>query len=534
VERKAERLTQSLDEAKYWYWLGPLCFMLVLGVYFVARYSGNWAEADSATFAKLNRNFVETGQLVPALGPVYPNGYAFQSVTAFIVALTGLDVTVLQQVLYPLLAFIVVLPAWVLYRELTESNLGATLATILLVTQPEFLFVILRSSHEKFTRTLMLLCLFLLVRSFKLRDRPWALAAHIVAFYLLTFAFIASNNLIAHSFIVAVIIALVLGRIMDRRNPNRQKTDRGVVNRLPYVAAVSLAIVYIFTFYAYPPAQHDLLVLENVGQRIAALFLDVQTTGGQGATNAYTQVQSGWINLSAYFLVSIANWIVLAVSFVLWVRQGVRWLWQRELPHSQAAQLLWLFYAAFAAQGVLSMVSDASGALGSNLQHRLFPSFSIIAVAVVGEALARWRPRKRFAPMLRYGLAACIFGIAILSIFKATNEPLVSNKWTFYQPAEIAALDWGNAHLKGSPIWTEFDERLVVAFDTVRGDLANGNQFQGYGAQTATRNRVVTTITRLRSSRLGAVLPLPPDALLVYDNGDAQFYHLRPETPYQP
>lgn len=516
----------------YMLWLSPLLYMVVVGLYFLARYSGYWAEADSATFTKIIRAFSAQEKLIPAWGPTYPNGYSFQAISSFIIAVTGLDVVTLQQLVYPLVAALVVLPAWILFRELTGTSSGAAITTILLFTQPEFLFVVLRSSHEKFTRSLLLLSLFFLTRSLKLHDQPRLAAPYVVLFYLCVLTFITSNNLLAHSFVFAVVIALVLGRLLGRRlGFHKQETGR-MLERLQSVTLLSLGLVYLVTFYVYPPAQHDLLVLEGIWERIAALFLDVQRTGGEGSTNAYAAVQVGWLNLYVYFLVSIANWIVLAASFAIWAYQGLLWLLQRTAPETESDQLLWLLYAAFAAQGALSAVSDASGALGSNLQHRLFPSFSIVAVAVVGKALARWRPR-RFMPAIRMGLAVGLFWIAILSVFKATNEPMLSNKWTFYRPAELTAIEWTDSHLKGAEIWTEYDERLTVANDNARGESANQNQFQGYGVQPTTRNMLLTTITRLRSSRLSRPLPVPPDALRVYDNGEAELYHLRPETPYQ-
>ena len=530
-----------------WLWLSPLLFMALTGSYLIARYNGQWAEADSATFTKIIRAFTEDGGLAPEFGPVYPNGYLFQAISSFILGLTGIDVVTLQQVLYPLLSLLIVLPAWVLYRELTESALGATLATVLLCSQPELLFMILRSSHEKFTRILMLLCLYILVRSFRHRDQPWQLAAHVGLFYLLFFSLAGSNNLIAHSFIFAIVIAILLGRLLERRTNNELDREAGVFSRFLYIVLIALALVYLFIFYVYPPAQHDLLVLESVTDRIIALLVDMRITGGSGATNAYLQVQNGWVSLPVYLLVSIANWIILGISFAIVCYQGVRWLGWGDAPKTLQARLLWLFYVAFSVQGVLSILSDASGALGSNLQHRLFPSFSIMAVAVVGGALSRWSPPSQalwprsqalwlsgLTGLIRFAVAASISVIAILSILKATNEPLVSNKWTFYRPAEMAALVWTDAHLVGSPVWTEFDERLVVAYDMAKGDSDHGNLFQGYGARTTTRTRVVTEVARLRADRLDLTLPLPPDAFRVYDNGAAEVYHLRPETPYQP
>jgi hypothetical protein len=511
-----------------WLWLGPLLYMTIISMYFIGRFGGRWAEADSAVFTNLIRVVIQEGRLIPANGEVYPNGYAYQAITAYIVALTGLDLGTLQQLVYPLVAPLVILPAWVLYRELTGSARGATLTTMLLFTQPEFLFVILRSSHEKFTRTFMLLCLFWLVRSLKLYDRPWSFALHVGLFYLTAYAFIAGNNLLAHSFIFAIAIALILGRVLERRNPHLRQQNARVLQRLPYAILICIGLVYIFTFYIYPPAQHDLVVLQSIWDRSAALVLDVD----HQRTNAYAAVAAGWIGLPVYFLLSIANWIILAASLAIWAWQGLQWLWRGAKPRMPMAWLVWLFYAAFAAQGALSVVADASGSLTSNLQHRIFPSFAIIAVAVVGSALAQWRPR-RFTALGRAGLSAGIACIAILSVLKATNEPVLSNKWTFYRADELLAVEWSDMHLQDRDIWTEFDERLSVAFSTVHGISANQNRLVGDRLRATTHDLIVTEVTRLRSSRMGRPLPLPPDAFRVYDDGTAQVYHLRPQTPYQ-
>jgi hypothetical protein len=499
--------------------------MAAVSLYFVGRYQGRWAEADSATFAELIRSFVHENRLAPANVEVYPNGFAFQAISAFIISLSGLDVGTLQQLVYPLIATLLVLPAWALYRELTGSARGATLASMLLFTQPEFLFVILRSSHEKFTRTFLLICLFLLARSFRHREQPWMFAIYVGLFYLTAFAFITSNNLLAHSFIFAVASALLLG--WGLRRVSARRASDPVLRRLAYATIVCLGFAYIFTFYAYPPAQNNFFVLRNIWDRVAALLLDVQAN----SSNSYAQVQTGWISLPIYFLVSSANWVILAASFTLWVRQGLRWLRRRAQP-TPAEWLLWLFYAAFVVQGGLSVVVDATGVLGSNLQHRIFPSFSIVAVAVVGAQLARWRPRRYAAP-IGAALAAGVAVIAILSVLKASNEPALSNKWTFYQADELAALEWSDAHQHHTKIWTEYDERLIVAFRTAAGESRNGNDFTGGAVGPTTRDFILTDLTRLRSSRQELPLPVPADALRVYDNGEAEVYHLRPRTPHQ-
>lgn len=510
-----------------WLCIGLLIYMALVGFYFVFRYQGQWAESDSTAFNRAIRALIDEGQLVPAHGDVYPNGYAYQVISAFIVALTDLNTSELQQLIYPIIAALVALPAWITYRELTGSGRGAAIATILLFTQPEFLFVILRSSHEKFTRTLLLMCLFWLARSLKHRHRPGLFAAHIVLFYLVTFTFITSNNLLAHSFIFAVAVTLLLGWVIERRSSTSARSSQ-LTQRLTYAVIICLGLTYIFTFYAYQPAQHDLLVLQNVWDRIAALFLDVQ----RRPTNAYAQVASGWVSLPIYFLVSIANWLILATSFYIWARQGWRWISHRTTSATQIDRLIWLLYGAFAIQGALSVISDASGSLSSNLQHRIFPSFSIIAVALVGKALAHWHPQ-RFRPSIKFGLSVVIACIAGLSVLKATNDPALSNKWTFYRAYELSALDWTDAHSQHSEIWTEFDERLTTALAMAKSESQNQNRYIAARTKETTSDFLLTSITRLRSTRLQATVPVPPDALQVYDNGEAQLYHRRPLTPYQ-
>ncbi|NTW03829.1 MAG: hypothetical protein HGA19_21570, partial [Oscillochloris sp.] len=159
------------------------CIVFSLGAYCVLRYSARWAESDSSELTGVIRAFAEAGRLVPDGEAIYPNGVTYQAVSAVILALTGLDPLTLQQVVYPLLAAVVTVPAWMFYREVVGSARGATLATLLLFAQPEFLFVMLRSSHEKFSRSLMLLALYLFVRSFKLYRQPLAIVCLIVLSY---------------------------------------------------------------------------------------------------------------------------------------------------------------------------------------------------------------------------------------------------------------------------------------------------------------------------------------------------------------
>jgi len=507
--------------------VGLLLYMLLIGVYFSNRFGGHWAEADSATFTKYIRDFTLQGKLVPDAREVYPGGYTYQAISTFIIEVTGLKVETLQQWIYPLLAVIVVIPAWITYRELTGSDLGASLTTLLLVTQPEFLFVILRSSHEKFTRTLMLLCLFLLSRSV---TPPFSRSQRVLyssLFCITTYALISANLLFATSFILAIITVYALGWLARKWNRNLNVWNDPLEKQLRFLVPVCVALIGVFLLI-YPPAHHNFGVLQNSWDLIHQFFSDTQAQNAR-INSAYDYTSSGWINLPTYFTLTIANWIVLALSFSIWIRQAWNWIWFRRVPSNQKVWLLWLFYAAFALQEGITLVSDASGALASNLELRLFPSFSMIAVALIGAVWAEGQPR-RYAKEISLGLSLAIFCGSIFSVLKTTNEPLVSNKWNFYQPSEMMALEWGDTHLKNADIWTEFDERLIAAYDMAVGVPYNHFSFE---ATPSTRDMLMSTIIRLHSSRISRSLPVPPDAFQVYDNGSAQFYHLRPQTPYQ-
>lgn len=521
------RAPAAPDTESGWAWL--LIALAAVGVYFVGRYGGSWAEYDSAAFAVYTRDIMAAGALLPgASESVYQHGFGFQALSLFLLHLTGISVPSLQQLVYPLLIGVIVVPAWVLYREVVGSARGATFTTLLLLVQPEFLFVMLRSSHEKFTRVLLVVCLFALVRSFTLHQRPGALAVYVGIFYTGAFSMIAVNNLMASSFFAAVALALLLAWLLPLAARRQVERRDGLVRRLGYATVICMVLVYIFTFYTYPPAQHNLLVLRDIWQRLAALFLDVDGS----RNNAYATIASSWVSMPVYMLLSVANWAVLLGSAAIWARQSWRWLRRGERPATRARWVLWLLYTAFAAQGAISVLVDVSGALGANLQHRIFPSFSILAVALIGAELEDWSPRRlRWVP--RVVLPALIGCVAVLSVLKATNEPTLSNKWVFYDQAELRAMQWGDAHLREAEVWTEFDERLDAAFLMAVGPSAAENRFVGYRPRQFARTMLLSDVTRARAERLNQPLPLPPQALRIYDNGSAELYRLRLATPFQ-
>lgn len=504
----------------------------LLGVYVILRYAGRAGEGDTLAATAAIRDMAATGRLDPGAGyNVYPNGYSFQALGVFLTGVTGMSLPALQTFGAVLLAAWLVWPAWLLYRTFTGAAAGATLATVILFVQPEFLFPILRGTHEKFTRGFMLLCLFLLLRGLQARHRQVSLSGLVLAFYLAVYALISFNNLLAMSFLLAMLLALALTALVRLRSRDSTRALLPVTRKLTYVVITSVIIAFVFTFYAYKPALHDLMLLQSAIDRIATLFLDVEAQ----PANPYTYwVIGAWVSTPIYLVLTLANWLLLGSSMVIWLWQSARWLLRGQRPQDDSQLLLWSFYGAFALLQGLSILADVSGVLGSTMQHRGFPSFAMVAAPLVARWLTEWQPRRTPAGRLAVsGLWATLLILAVLSILKATNEPLASNKWIFYRPAEMTALDWAEKALPGRFVWSEYDERLFTGY----GIRAAGQSAQALGdinvPEPGTRDYLITEVTRARGLRLALPLPTEPDDLVTYDNGEAQMYHRLPATPYQ-
>src|SRR5262249_13660206 len=157
---------------------------------------GLWGETDTEAFTTAIRAILRSGQLIPASGQgVYPNGYGFQALTILLMSVTGISLSALQLYGASLLMPWIVIPSWLLFREWTGTARAATLATAVYLVQPEFLFPILCGTHEKFSRGLMIVGLYLLMRSLRSGFASRRSPRLVVLFYLVVFGTLAFNNL---------------------------------------------------------------------------------------------------------------------------------------------------------------------------------------------------------------------------------------------------------------------------------------------------------------------------------------------------
>ncbi|OQY46059.1 MAG: hypothetical protein B6242_08860 [Anaerolineaceae bacterium 4572_78] len=517
-----------------------LVIVLLIGLYNVLRYGGLSGETDTHVFTEAIRTIQVTGELISSRtgDTIYPNGYSFQSLAVFLTNLTGISLATLQIYGGSLLAIWIIFPAWLFYRELLDSPQGATLATILLFIQPELLFGILRGSHEKFTRGLMLMCLYLLIRSLRSQKGSSSQSfGFIIAFYIAGYGMITFNNLFAFSFTIAILLSLGFSWIILRLYAEALQSKTIFLARSALVVFNLLILAFIFTFYIYEPAQDNISVLSSVVDKVAVLILDFEHTS---SLNPYITITTAWINLPTYVIVSLANWVTLMASIAIATWYFICWTRGNKRPQKETELLLWGLYVAFVMQGILSIVIDISGALANNLQHRIFPSFVMFAVPVITKFLIEWQPKQIIIRRLLYtGVGMLVGVLAILSILKATNEPLLSNKWIFHTHGEIHAIDWADQRLGNEGLWLGYDDRLYTGYgiqndiNLIVAQTPNGTQLDWGDQYPNTRNYLVSDIIRNQGIRFNSSLPFNADSLCVFDNGETQIYHNRPRTPYQ-
>jgi hypothetical protein len=113
---------------------------------------------------------------------------------------------------------------------------------------------------------------------------------------------------------------------------------------------------------------------------------------------------------------------------------------------------------------------------------------------------------------------------------KATNEPAISNKWTFYLPAEASAIEFTTNHTRDPAYWSDLDERLIAVQSLLTSSAV---QPLAFAIRPETRLFLITDITRLRAERLNKPLPPVTGENRVYDDGGAQLYRRRALTPYE-
>lgn len=515
----------------YLFVLGLYVLLLVLYVY--GRFGLNWLNGDALQLTRLSQNVYQAGRIAPISG-AYPYGYTYPALNTFLAHLSGATVLTWQSYLQPFLTLILVPISYISFRRLLTTPKAALLASLLLFVQPEFLFETLRSSHAKITWSLALLLLFLLSRS--LRSEHWnkGFAAGVLAFYLTAFALITSNSFFASNYIFGIAFAFIAAQILRRLYAGQKSLIPSQMGRLWLVAISCLVLTMLFIFYLYPPALRQFVTLETIIDKLASLFLGVEETS---TFNPYAYVEQTWLSQPIYLAVSAANWLVLTLSFAMWLLLGRRFLIRRELL-SPPLLLLWLLYAAFALLLSIAVLLDFAGALSANLQVRLFSHLMIVGVPLAAALLLLWLERSRAwsrsARLIFSGALPLLLALLTLGgLFKVTNEPLLSNWWAFYTPGEQHIVMWSGAHLQRTSVWTGDDQRLPMLVDMYGNWRAQQISFERGRSPELSRYYIISTVVEAHAVRLRYSPPDVKPHQQVYDNGQAQLVYSRPQTPFQ-
>lgn len=501
---------------------------LLAGAYYSLRYSGLAMEVDASRQAISAQGIVASGRLVYSQS--YNNGFAYGAQLALASMISGIDINSIQ-LGSGAWVFVLALVGFIAYRELIGSSLGGALAAFLLLIQPDFLFYVVRGSHERSTWTCALLMLFFLVRSYRYAESPYRLLATVLLFYLSFWGMTSGNVYFASTFMMAIALSLAIGWVLDRVFLRRQPAAQLLAQwwrRLLLVSFICIIIVYIFINDLYAPALQTYRLFKNLIDQLAMLILGLQPIE---PTETYAAFGAAWRDSASYLLVTGVQWAVAIAGFVTWIVMLFR------LPRlSPGRRLLWQLYTSFGILLLLGVVADFAKFLNTNLQLRMFTPFTLFSSGLVALGLQSvwgWlRPaaRRLLAPAV--GLLA-VFAFVVTQV-KITNDPLVGNQWSFYSPAEVRAVEWANARVQGQRIWVDLGSRLPHTFYFLEGYAYQRPNAYAFGIEPVEYPYIlVTQLVQMRASRIEAALPATNSHLKIYDNGTAELYHRRPLTPYQ-
>jgi hypothetical protein len=512
-----------------------LGFRLLLTLYWLTRFGGYWSEGDTSRTTPTIQAILKTGEIVPQSQRVYPLGFLYQTFGTVYSLFTGLNIQTIQQWILPFTGILITLVAFTFYLHIFKNPMAAGIAVSLLNLQGDFILTTMRGSHEKLDYLLIFVALLILVLSVQWFDSLPERIALAFMYYLAILAENTSNVFFASTFTINLILTFCIWMIVARYTRNKVTG----VPWLLYVAIVSTVFTFLVVFIWYPPALTVVLTTDNLTQRlILFLFSPVETPSG-----LLDLVNASWIFPYAWFWLRAFDIILFAAAGIGWSILITRLRNNRnDVTSPIPNNYFWLIVLlpAFAFQNFVLIFSDLTGSIGqiNNLQIRLIPLTAFVAAPVAVYAiyaLIRWmHSRMRFYWPINIALSAIALFSLFLGIIKGTSEPILSNVFLFYSPAEYAGVRWMNDYMPmiapdAKPylplIWTGPDERISNLWLS---------QFWGSKLNFIPVTTNVTDhfsyaffsrLSRLAAERLNAPLPDMRNYGVIYANGDVQIYY---------
>jgi hypothetical protein len=513
-----------------------LGFRLLLTLYWLTRFGGYWSEGDTSRTTPTIQAILQTGEIVPENQRVYPLGFLYQVFGAVYALFTGLSIQDIQQWLLPFAGILITLIAFTFYLRIFKNPTAAGIAVSLLNLQGDFILTTMRGSHEKLDYLLIFVSLLILVLSVQWFDSLRERVALAIMYYLAILAENTSNAFFASTFTINLILAFCIWMIIARYTRNKVTG----ISWLLYVAIVSIVFTFLVVFIWYPPALAVVLTADNLTQRIILfLFSPVETPSG-----LLDQVNASWIFPYAWLWLRAFDIILFMLAGIGWLLLVARARNDREnntlSPITNNYFWLIILLPAFAFQNFLLIFSDLTGSIGqiNNLQIRLIPLtvFAAAPVAVYAiYSLMGWlHSRISSYWLISITLSVVALFSLFLGVIKGTSEPLLSNVFLFYSPAEYAGVGWmdnympmvaPDAKAQLPLIWTGPDERIrnlwlsqfwdsKLNFIPVTTDI---NEHFSYV--------FFSPVNRLSAERLDVSLPDIRNYGVIYSNGDVEIYY---------
>ncbi len=504
-------------------------FAISVGLYYSLRFGGWSMEGDAGSQTTATIGMVKSGEIDYA--GAYTNGFGYTAQLAFLNIVTGLNVQELQ-LGSSLWVFTLALVAFITFREFLGSAGVAALGVMLLFLQPDFLFYIVRGSHEKFVWMCALLMLFLLAHSFHYLHQPVKLLLFTGLFYLVFWSFTSSNFYFAAVFISALALSFMGGWGLTKLASKSKSLNGDRANLLQRLIIISLAgsaLVFIFINYTYLPALSSYYYFSDLWDKVSLLLLGGQPVDTPASYQAFARA---WRSQGAYLFLTGLQWVIVGISLIGW---GFGLFRLSRL--NQKRWLLWLMYSAFGALLAFGVAADYLGFMSANLQLRMFTAFCLFSSPMAAAFLVDgFRSLRVNTRKLAAAAAAVIIIVGAATVaLKVTNDPAFGNQWLFYTPAELAPASWlDKAGVQKNQLWVDTWEHLSIIYNFWEGSRPFMPYQYGIGTkQSPVPYTLITDLTRIRANRSGISMPDTDDQLQVYDNGQVQIYHRRPITPYQ-
>lgn len=518
-------------------WLWLLIMSILYAGFFVLRYGGLWIENDTAVFSRQAAEFITHGSIFyPGL---YNHGFAYASWLGSLSLITGVNPATFNTVIMPFMGFILlVIPAHLAFSVLLRSKHLAVLGAIILVSIPDVAFSALRGTHEKLSMAFVCMGVFCLIKAFEAfaQDRR-RLVVWLVLYFLVEFLNATTNDYFAFTFTFAITLTLVLG-VIGIKLFRFEVKDRlpNLLARLGWVVTATWAILFGVMFFVFPPEAHDVGLAYGAIKSLTHLFYTLHAS-----SNPYVQATSQWSNPVVFQIMNISRWLVVLASAAVWGLNMYKLLWRKEGLVVKRLVLISV-YSAFAFLVCASIPLDFSGlAAGSNLEVRNFTYVVLFGVPLMAEGIYEltqlsWlksKPRRDWmVKITRPVVVGLMSGLMLLGFLNVTLDPLVSNSWIFYKADEAQAIRFFWGHNKKQTLWTGPDDRLAYyAYARLIRDPRH-NTVIGYTPTMFTKEFLFSPAV-VASDLAQHVREFNYHANnLIYDNGGARIYRVRPQSPF--